>query len=151
MISIIDTCVLASWLIFNLFAKSPFYKTRNLFDTDRLTIDDLREVCNAVWAARNKWYDIGIQLGLKATDLDEIEENYPRNIGKCFSKMLMLWLRGVNPPPTWSAMVDALKIPAVGLGDLAEEVESKFLHQASATDSGKTTGEIISYNRNAWR
>ena len=65
--------------------------------------------------------------------------------------MLMLWLRGVNPPPTWSAMVDALKIPAVGLGDLAEEVESKFLHQTSATDSGKTTGEIISYNRNSWR
>ena len=41
--------------------------------------------------------------------------------------MLILWLRRVNPPPTWSAMVAALKEPTVGLEDLAEEVESNFL------------------------
>ena len=64
---------------------------------------------------------------MKVTDLDAIEENNCGNVEKCFSKMLILWLRRVSPPPTWSAMVGALKEPTVGLEDLAEEVESKFL------------------------
>ena len=85
------------------------------------------------------------------TDLDVIEENYPRNVDKCFSKMLTLWLRGVDPLPTWSAMVTALKKPAVGLGDLAEEVESKFIRQSSkasdTTDSDSATGTTSEYCR----
>ena len=68
---------------------------------------------------------------MKVTDLDAIEENNRGNVEKCFSKMLILWLRRVNPPPTWSAMVEALKEPTVGLEDLAEEVESKFICQSS--------------------
>ena len=77
-------------------------------------------------------------------DLDVIEENNPKNIDKCFSKMLTLWLRGVDPLPTWSALVAALKKPAVGLEALAEQVEDKFLRQSrkasDTTDSGQAIG-----------
>ena len=116
----------------------------NLFVTDRLTINNLRDVRDAIWDARLDWQDIGIELGLNMTDLDVIEENCRGNVDKCFSKMLTLWLRGVDPHPTWSAMVAALKKPAVGLGELAEQVENKFLRQSSSvsetTDSGQATG-----------
>ena len=115
----------------------------------------MKDVRDAIWDARCDWQDIGIELGLKVTDLDVIEQNNPRNVDKCFSKMLTLWLRRVDPLPTWSAMVAALKKPAVGFEDLAEQVENKFLcHSSKAsdtTDSGPaagTTGELISYNTN---
>ena len=40
-----------------------------------LSIDDLdlQEVWNKVFPARHKWYIIGIQLGMKADDLDAIK------------------------------------------------------------------------------
>ena len=56
--------------------------------------------------------------------------------------MLTLWLKRVNPPPKWSAMVEALKKPAIGFEDLAEQVERSVL--SDATDSGpakETTGK----------
>ena len=124
------------------------------FIPDHLTTDDLRAVRKATWDARAMWKDIGIELDLKVTDLDTIETNHG-NVNKCFSEMLTLWLKRANPPPTWSAMVEALKEPVVGFEDLAEQVETKFIHQSSkisdTTDSGPatgTTGEMISYNRN---
>ena len=83
------------------------------------------------------------------TDLDVIEENNPKNVDKCFSKMLTLWLRGVDPLPTWSALVAALKKPAVGLEALAKQVEDKFLHQSrkasDTTNSDQATGTTGEY------
>ena len=73
------------------------------------------------------WKDIGIELDLKVTDLDTINETSHGNVKKCFSEMLTLWLKRVNPPPTWTAMVDALKEPAVGFEALAEQVMGEFL------------------------
>ena len=37
--------------------------------------------------------------------------------------MLILWLNCVNPPPTWSTLVNALKQPAVNFQQLAEQIE----------------------------
>ena len=83
------------------------------------------------------------------TDLDTINETNHGNVNKCFSEMLTLWLKRVNPPPTWSAMVEALKEPTVGFEDLAEEVDSKFIRQSSkasdTTDSGSATGTTGEY------
>ena len=123
-----------------------------------MSVNDLKAIRTAIWEARSDWQDIGIELGLKVADLDAIEKNNHGNVEKCFSKMLTLWLRRANPPPTWSAMIEALKEPAVGFEDLAEQVESKFMCQSSkasdTTDSGSavgSTGEYCSYvysNRN---
>ena len=113
-----------------------------VFIPDHLTIDDLRAVRKAVWDARGAWKDIGIELDLKVTDLDVISGTNHGNVNKCFSEMLTLWLKRVNPPPKWSAMVEALNEPAVGFEDLAEKVERSIL--SDTTDSGpakETTGE----------
>ena len=107
-----------------------------------MTIDNLRAVRKAVWDARAAWKDIGIELDLKVTDLDVISETNHGNVNKCFSEMLTLWLKRVSPPPKWSAMVEALKEPAIGFEDLAEQVEHSVL--SDATDSGpakETTGK----------
>ena len=83
------------------------------------------------------------------TDLDTIKKDH-ENINEYFSEMLTLWLKRVNPPPTWSALVEALKEPAVGFEDLARQVEDKFLHQSNSvsdtTDSGQATGTTGEYS-----
>ena len=119
-----------------------------LFITDNLTIDDLSEVLNEIWDARSKWKLIGLQLHFKMTDLEPIEMTRKGAVDECFIEMLTLWLRRADPPPTWSALVAALKRRMVGFQDLAKQVESKFLQSSSTgSDSAKgATGEFISWS-----
>ena len=39
------------------------------------------------------WYRLGIQLGVTEDNLDVIEQNYPRDVKMCRSKMFSTWLR----------------------------------------------------------
>ena len=108
------------------------------YNIDQLTIRDLKTVKKAVWDARTKWMDIGLELDIIQPDLDEINADNHGDIKKCFMEMLTRWLKQVDPPPTWSALVAALQDPIVGEGELAEQVESKFVHPNSndTTDTG---------------
>ena len=118
---------------------------------DQLTIRDLKTVKKAIWDARTKWMDIGLELDIIQPDLDEINSDNRGDTKKCFMEMLTRWLKQVDPPPTWSALVAALQDPAIGEGGLAKEIESKYVHQCSkasdVTDSGPATksqeGEFI--------
>lgn len=101
-----------------------------------MTIDDLSTVLEAVGRVRSKWYDIGRQLRLSAFALKTIsKQNF--NIEDCFRDMLTQWLRQDDPPPTWSALADALRSYAVGEQYLAEQIESKYI--LDVTDSGPAT------------
>ena len=118
--------------------------------TGQLTVKDLKTVRKAVWGARTKWMDIGLELDLDVTDLTAIDATHRGDVGRCFIEMLTLWLKQVDPPPTWSTMVAALQEPIIGYGDIAEQVENKYVHQSSEasdiTDSGPSTesqGEIV--------
>ena len=77
------------------------------------------------WEARTEWKNIGIELNLLITDLNEITINGGGNVGNCFTEMLTLWLKQVDPPPTWSAMISALRQPTVGLQKLADSVSTE--------------------------
>ena len=41
--------------------------------------------------------------------------------------MLTLWLKQVDPLPTWSALITALKQPTIGLQQLAEQIENMHI------------------------
>ena len=45
--------------------------------------------------------------------------------------MLILWLKQVNPPPSWSTLVNALKQPAVNFLQLAEQIENMHMGKDS--------------------
>ena len=70
--------------------------------------------------------NIGIELGIIKTDLDPIKVTEGGNPGNCLREMLALWLKQVHPPPTWSALITALKQPTIGLQQLAKEIEKKY-------------------------
>ena len=81
--------------------------------------------------------DIGIELGLNKTDLDAIKTNLDNDPTKCFTEMLTLWLKQVNPLPTQRALVEVLRNPIVNLGQLAESVENEDLlvdHELSSSE-----------------
>ena len=65
------------------------------------------------------WYRLGLQLGVRADDLDMIEKNYPRDVDMCKIKMFAEWRRG-DTDPTYETLVRALA--AVGKRKLAESV-----------------------------
>ena len=83
-------------------------------------------ICDAVWDARLKWFDIGLELGLIVTDLDVIEASHRNSVARYFPEMLKLWLRH-DTHSTWSALVDALRSPTVGHKELAEYIKSVYV------------------------
>ena len=110
-----------------------------LHNAGQLTIKDLKSVRSSTWEARSKWMDIGIELNVMKSDLEVIQENCGSNVEKCFTEMLTLWLKNVDPPPTWSAMIAALRDPAVGLKKLSDDVSNRF---SKRTDSISVTNSI---------
>jgi hypothetical protein len=78
--------------------------------------------------------DIGLELNLNICDLDAIRVQNRSDVGQCFTEMLTLWLNQVNPPPTWTQVVAALKEHTINEGKLAEQVERKYV--SDVTDSG---------------
>ena len=75
---------------------------------------------------------MGIEL-LEAEDLpalDEIQKNYPRDVGMCCTKMLQLWLER-QPDGTWEQLLQALK--EVEMNELASTIEQEL----SSVSKGK--------------
>ena len=88
---------------------------------DKLTIDNLGDVLEAVWEARSKWYNIGLKLGTSPGTLDSIKAAN-QNPDDCITAMIKDWLNNGKPRPTWAAVAKALKSPMVGYAQLAEEL-----------------------------
>ena len=88
-----------------------------------LTVDDLAAVQRAVWEARSKWYNIGLELGLTVGTLDAIKQSNHYDIDGCFTEILKQWLRNFKLEPTLNSLADALKSPTVGLAQLAEDIK----------------------------
>ncbi len=85
-----------------------------------LTGNDFRKVYNALYEARTKWRPIGIQLDIKVSDLDDIEDTYKGN-DRRLEEMVRKWLKN---RPNWEALIAALKSPQVDEGGVAYEIES---------------------------
>ena len=94
--------------------------------SDRLSVDDLANIQNKLYAVTAEWYNLGLQLGLRASTLDRIEAKYNSDPSRCFCQVLKEWLKGVNPLPTWQAVVNALKSPTVGQYEVAEQIETEL-------------------------
>lgn len=66
----------------------------------------LRELSGKVSA---DWEYIGLSLEIEQGDLSAIKRDHQES-KTCFREVLRLWLKQVDPPPTWSAMVEALEV-----------------------------------------
>ena len=96
---------------------------RIMFDfltlSGKLSITDLQDVLSRTWDARAKWYNIGLELGISANNLDPLNKDHQGNCEECYKSMLKEWLRS---GPTWSDFAKALRSKPVGMSDLASEL-----------------------------
>ena len=60
--------------------------------------------------ASDKWEDIGIFLGIEPSRLDAIKTAENQVPQSCLREMLKIWLKRVSPPPSWSAIVEAIEL-----------------------------------------
>ena len=71
----------------------------------------------------DKWENIGLLLDLEIGQLDAIKSGH-RDPHDCFREMLKLWLNRDDPPPTWSAIIEAIHTLQHGL--LAKDLKKKY-------------------------
>ena len=90
-----------------------------------LTTENFRDVINAVWQARLKWYWIGIQLGLQLVQLQVIEHDNPRSTDDCMKAMIQAWLK--QEGATWKELISALKHETVEYHDVASSITAKYI------------------------
>ena len=90
-----------------------------------LTEDDLATILNEIQEARARAYYVGLNLKLPTDLLDSIMSQYSDHLDRLLH-VLKEFLRRVEPRPTWSAVVNALQSPSVGLLKLAEKIEKKY-------------------------
>ena len=62
-------------------------------------------------------------MGQQVSTFDSIDTKRRGDPSQCFRQVLKEWLKGVNPPPTWQAMVNALKSHTVAQHQVAEQIE----------------------------
>ena len=60
----------------------------------------------------SEWRFIGIQLQLNSGELDTLKRMEDK---AALIEVLEMWLKTVNPPPTWRAIIDAVRLFNPGL------------------------------------
>ena len=70
---------------------------------------ELKDLMDAFYhTVADKWEHIGIYLHLPLATLKTISEQHQQDPRKCLVEMLGVWLKRLHPPPTWSAIIDAV-------------------------------------------
>ena len=85
---------------------------------------DLKGLMTALYRkVAHKWKTIGVCLEI--SDLDTIETKHHGDSHLCLVEMLDAWLKRVDPPPTWSAVIEAVEF--LGEEQLGRELREKYI------------------------
>ena len=83
---------------------------------------ELRDIQNELGDVTD-WYQLGVQLGIKIANLDQIQMNSPRNAQQCKTKVLDFWLQNATEC-SWMKLAEAVE--AMGeYAVLAEKLRKK--------------------------
>jgi len=72
------------------------------------------------------WDDLGIQLDIDLSKLDQIQADHQDNLKRC-TEMFKHWCQKYPIEATWESLIEALKSPSIELNDLAESIKQKLL------------------------
>lgn len=73
----------------------------------------------------NSWKILGVMLKLPLGPLNSIAAKYQQDPQKCMMAMFELWLKRLDPPPTWDAVIEAVQF--LGEEKLALELREKHI------------------------
>lgn len=92
---------------------------------------DLFDVHEELHPIRAKWYFVGLALKVPVHELEAIKEKFAdHQVDQRLCEVLTFWLRNsLDPRPSWSDVIRALRSRTVGSKRLANELEAKHYHQ----------------------
>ena len=86
----------------------------------------LKALLNELHPVRDSWFKIGLELDIPHTELICFRKRHS-DFSDAMCEMLIHWLKtNVNPPPTWEAVVIALRSPLVNEMNVATQLELKY-------------------------
>ena len=86
---------------------------------------DLQKVTNELGTVVDKWFQIGVQLGVSESKLREIEADH-HTAQRCFSEVISFWIKGnTHVPVTWKSLSQVLESSFVNERGLANELRKK--------------------------
>jgi len=109
-----------------------------------LGIHHLKDVHEELIGVSHKWYNIGLELGLKNGDLDPIGQQSSDSMVNT-REMAKRWLKNALFP-TWAALADALSSPTVKEVQKAKELRQKKHCQTPISSEEKlklTSGDSV--------
>ena len=102
-----------------------------------------------MWDAKQKWYIIGIQLGLPVIDLDTIRRNH-YDSRDCIIEMLSIWL--TRGGATRKALICALHRKSVGFEQLADLITAdSFSATYVTTDKDEAASSEKGFKHQQWK
>ena len=108
---------------------------------DILRDDDLAEVLRQLVKAKNKAYEIGLELKLPQYEVESIRDTY-QDPQERLTRVIEKFLKQACPDPTWRVIVDALRSPLVNNAQLAKEIETAhFADSIIASADGKSSSD----------
>ena len=112
--------------------------------TDSDAVDILEELTEALGHANI----LGVMLSIKPVELEAISMMYKDPKERLY-RIILTFLRQAEPPPTWRAIVKALKSPIVNLTALAKRMEAAHFHDPTASRDPPTTtsGEPVDVSK----
>ena len=107
------------------------------------TEPSLKALLNELHPVRASWYKIGLQLDIPHATLDCFKQNYSDQTD-LMCEVLKHWLdTAVDPPPSWEAVVTALKSPIVDKKNTAEQLESKYCTPVHSTGEESNSPTVV--------
>ena len=110
---------------------------------DILTESDAVNILEELTDAQNHAHLLGLALSINPVDVIAILATYEKPLDRLLH-ILLKFLSQSEPPPTWRAIVNALRSKAVNLTALAKRVEAAHFPDFTAScDPPTTSGECV--------
>ena len=81
----------------------------------------IKELYNTV---ASKWEDIGILLDIEDGQLSKVKADNPTSSENCLREMLRIWLKKVDPQPSWADLIESLN--ALGEEKVAQSLKERY-------------------------
>ena len=104
--------------------------------------DDLAEVLRQLLKAKNKAYELGLELKLPQYEVESIRDTY-QDPQERLTRVIEKFLKQACPEPTWRVIVHALKSPLVNNAQLAKEIETAHFADSIITREASADGKSV--------
>ena len=110
---------------------------------DKIESGDLVTLAQAMEAVANKWFGLGTMLEIPSKNLDKIKHTSRGSQQRALMAVLQEWLHTSSYPPTWQALISAVRSPMVGDAGLADVIAVLYHDKKQSEMTVAVVGSLI--------